>query len=62
MNKPMVRRLSSGYWHIRWSRECWAQVPCGDTLRREHVFHPAWNWRRVSTWATSPAGRKALEE
>jgi len=47
---PHVTLLSTGYWHVRWSSECWAQIPRNGELRREHVFHPDWNWDKVQEW------------
>ena len=47
-----LRRLSSGWFHLRLSSECWAQFlptqrgPIAD----EFIFHPSWNRQRINDW------------
>lgn len=39
MSEPTIRVLSTGYWHVRWGRERFAQWPVGSVCRDEDVFH-----------------------
>jgi hypothetical protein len=39
MKNPEVKRLSSGYWLVRWSGEIWAQWPCGREPVEADFFH-----------------------
>lgn len=53
MREPSVKRLSSGWTHIRWNQNCWAQIPPGfgdDTIPDEHIFAPEWSRERVNAW------------
>lgn len=53
MTEPVIKLLESGYVHVRWSSECWAQFPpwfTGDTLPDEYIFNPEWNRERVNAW------------
>ncbi len=50
---PNARLLPSGYLHVWFSPECFAQFPPGllaDTLPRSVVFHAEWNYHRVYRW------------
>lgn len=42
--QPVVKRLDSGYWHVRWSRQAWAQWPVGRSVTREDFFQPGWSY------------------
>lgn len=37
--RPTVERLDSGYWHVRWCDEIWAQWPCGRACEPGDFFH-----------------------
>lgn len=39
LRTPIVKRLESGYWHVRWSAEIWAQWPCGRLPTAADFFH-----------------------
>lgn len=53
-----ISRLDSGYTLIRFSSQCWAQIPegfVGDTVPDEYIFQPEWNrkiinkiWREIA--------------
>ena len=40
--RPIVRRLSSGYWRVTWSPEIWAQWPVWRVVHYEDFFNPEW--------------------
>jgi len=47
-----LTELPSGYLHLRYSSEVWAQWPRGeDGPRPEHCFHPEWSWPILKTWS-----------
>ena len=47
---PEVKKLSSGWLHIRVSSECWAQIPWSHTgpIPDEYIFQPSWNRDRIN--------------
>ena len=50
---PTIEKLPTGWFHIRWSAEKWAQVPphfSGLTIPDEYIFHPAWNRQSINEW------------
>lgn len=50
---PTVTRLASGFVLVRWSAECWAQIPAGfdgEVIPDEYIFAPLWNSERVNAW------------
>jgi len=51
--QPVVQRLSSGWTLIRFSKECFAQVPTGwkGEIPDCYIFHPDWNRDRINEWA-----------
>ena len=51
--RPVVKCLSSGWTLIRFSKECFAQVPTGwkGEIPDEYIFHPDWNRDRINGWA-----------
>lgn len=42
MKQPIVTVLDSGYWHVRWSAEIWAQWPNTRPVQAEDFFAPSW--------------------
>lgn len=45
--------LPSGYRHIRWSAERWAQWPpsfSGEIISDDYIFHPEWNREAINDW------------
>jgi len=60
MPEPSIKLLPSGYWHVRWHGEYWAQWPCGAEPTIESVFDPEWNGSRFLTW-WEKEGREAVE-
>lgn len=52
-DSPAVKILPSGWTHIRFSRECFAQIPPGfneDTIPDEYIFHSGWTRESVNNW------------
>ena len=39
---PTVLRLESGYWHVRWTDEVWAQWPCHRQPLPGDFFNATW--------------------
>jgi len=46
--RPTLKRLSSGYWHARWSDEIWAQWPAGSVITEEAFFHNTATPQRIA--------------
>jgi hypothetical protein len=42
--------LTSGYYRVQLSPQCWAQWPREEPLKREHIFNPEWNETSVMRW------------
>jgi len=42
---PKVKYLPTGYYHVSYSANQWAQFPANykGVLRDDHIFQPAWN-------------------
>ena len=50
---PSVTVLASGWTHIRWTAQTWAQLPPGfhgDRIPDEYIFNPGWCRDRVNRW------------
>lgn len=60
---PTIKRLESGYWHVRWNAEIWAQWPDGRPLQDADFFHDTATPQRIheadalATVARSARGR-----
>ncbi len=50
---PVVKCLPSGWILIRFSHQCWAQVPPGwkGHIPDEYIFDPDSNRERINEWA-----------
>jgi len=50
--QPIVKCLPSGWTLIRFSKECFAQVPPGwkAGIPDEFIFNPEWNRDRINNW------------
>lgn len=50
--QPVVKCLLSGWTLIRFSKECFAQVPPGwkGEIPDEYIFHPEWNRDLINEW------------
>jgi len=51
-NDAFIRKLNSGWFHIKMNNECWAQIPPGfiaPIIPDEYIFHPEWNRDRINT-------------
>lgn len=42
-----LRKLESGYWHFRLSREVWAQWLGDRAPEKEDCFNPEWTWDAI---------------
>jgi hypothetical protein len=42
---PIFKRLTSGWTLIKFSNECFAQIPAGNKglIPDEYIFNPEWN-------------------
>lgn len=52
MSEPHVSKLSSGYWHVRWSDNLWLQWPIGRAPTAEDGFG----------WITQSHVNQAIEQ
>lgn len=62
MGQPFVKRLASGWLHVWWTPQAWAQLPpgfCAAVIPDEYVFNPGWCRDRVNRWWQSPQGQEA---
>ena len=50
---PKITELSSGWILIKFSQECFAQIPKGwiGEIPDEYIFNPEWNRDRINKWA-----------
>lgn len=52
-NPKLIKRLDSGWTHIRFNRACFAQIPpsfCEATIPDKFIFHPESNRQMVNEW------------
>jgi hypothetical protein len=52
-DNPIVTHLSSGYTHMRFGPQCFAQIPPGfndDVIPDDYIFQPSWNRDTVNAW------------
>ena len=53
MKEPIIKKLESGYTHIRWNANCWAQIPpqfCESVIPDEYIFNPNWTRDKINRW------------
>jgi hypothetical protein len=57
---PEIKQLDSGWILIRFSRECFAQVPPKwiGKIPDEYIFYPEWNRERINEWASAERRRR----
>jgi hypothetical protein len=52
-SEPTQTRLSSGWLHVRFTQECFAQIPPGfdgEEIPDEFIFHADGNRKRINDW------------
>ena len=56
--KTAIKHFDSGWTLIRFSRECFAQIPTGwkGKIPDEYIFHPEWNRDRINEWMEASGG------
>lgn len=56
---PTVKYLPSGWILIKFSNECFAQVPDGlkGIIADEYIFNPEWNRERINNWRIKEEGK-----
>lgn len=50
MSEPEFKTLSSGYYHLRWNANQWAQWPIDRAPMPSDCFNPAFTWPLVQQW------------
>lgn len=51
--KPIIKYLPSGWTLIKFSNECFAQIPLGwkgEIISDEYIFNPEWNRETINNW------------
>ncbi len=53
MKKPIIKKLMSGFTHIKWNTNCWAQIPSDfhrEIIPDRYIFNPNWTRGKINKW------------